>query len=421
MRHHRLVSLGVLAALCACGQAKTGSLPAAAGLKHAAFQVQARSTPAAELQMQLGGRAINHGFQTLYQFANGVTDAAGVQAKMTKVNGLFYGTAHGGGQYGYGAVFTFDPNTNAEQVIYSFTDGADGWGPEALLTSYDGILYGTSASVPEPGFPDGQGNGAVWAMSTSGAIQVLHSFTGSPDGANPEGFVTEVNGMLYGTTFVGGTGRCSYTNSSGCGTVFSVNPQTGEEQVIYSFTGSPDGAGPRAGLINVNGTLYGSTYYGGAGNDGTVFSITPEGNEAVVHSFTGGSDGVNPQSALSLQNGFLFGTTNRGGNQSGGIVYRISPTTKSEKVVASVCCGPEGGVNGSGHMLYLTTSGDGEADSGNVLAVSTSGTQQKLYQFTGGTNGGAPEDALTMYNGRLYGTTRLSGANGAGTIFKIRP
>ena len=36
-----------------------------------------------------------------------------------------------------------------------------------------------------------------------------------------------------------------------------------------------DGAVPRAGLLNVNGTLYGTTAAGGSSKAGTVFSLTP--------------------------------------------------------------------------------------------------------------------------------------------------
>ena len=57
--------------------------------------------------------------------------------------------------------------------------------------------------------------------------------------------------------------------------MFSVDPTIGTENVLHSFGNGTDGWGPYASLINVNGTLYGTTRYGGANGDGTVFSITP--------------------------------------------------------------------------------------------------------------------------------------------------
>jgi len=48
--------------------------------------------------------------------------------------------------------------------------------------------------------------------------------------------------------------------------------------VLYSFKGGKgDGANPHAGLLSVKDTLYGTTYYGGASDVGTVFSLTASG------------------------------------------------------------------------------------------------------------------------------------------------
>jgi uncharacterized repeat protein (TIGR03803 family) len=57
----------------------------------------------------------------------------------------------------------------------------------------------------------------------------------------------------------------------------------------------------------VNGTLYGTTNYGGKYGFGTVFSITTAGSEKVLHSFKGGADGSSPQSRLLDVNGTLYG------------------------------------------------------------------------------------------------------------------
>jgi uncharacterized repeat protein (TIGR03803 family) len=60
------------------------------------------------------------------------------------------------------------------------------------------------------------------------------------------------------------------------------------ERVVYSFNGGSDGAHPSS-LIKVNGTLYGTTIYGGSesceNGCGTVFSVTPAGAEKVVYTF----------------------------------------------------------------------------------------------------------------------------------------
>lgn len=124
----------------------------------------------------------------------------------------------------------------------------------------------------------------------------------------------------------------------GCGTVFSVNPKTGAQTVVYSFLGRTDGKDPNANLIDVNGTLYGTTYNGGGHNSclfgcGTVFSVNPgTGAETVIHSFGRNTDGTKPGAGLIDVKGTLYGTTPSGGKYCTGnyppgcgTVFAIAP------------------------------------------------------------------------------------------------
>ncbi|HEX4079335.1 MAG TPA: choice-of-anchor tandem repeat GloVer-containing protein [Rhizomicrobium sp.] len=124
--------------------------------------------------------------------------------------------------------------------------------------------------------------------------KALYAFCGQQncaDGADPSANLIDVNGTLYGTTYAGGDTGCG---GGGCGTVFSIDLNTGTEKMLYSFCSQAnctDGALPEAGLINVNGTLYGTTYQGGiacSGRDfgcGAVFSLEPNtGAEKVLYS-----------------------------------------------------------------------------------------------------------------------------------------
>jgi hypothetical protein len=110
---------------------------------------------------------------------------------------------------------------------------------------------------------------------------VLYRFKGGSDGSVPSaGLIADQQGALYGTTENGGTGNGGF----GMGTVFKLTPpgkgQTAwTETVLYRFTGGSDGVGPLAGLIaGKQGALYGTTAFGGTGNDGfgfgTVFKLT---------------------------------------------------------------------------------------------------------------------------------------------------
>lgn len=218
----------------------------------------------------------------------GEGDGSDPLAGLLNVKGVLYGTTGDGGSgsycdsYGYyycGTIFSLDPVTGAESVIYSFCSQAycaDGQLPRSNLIKLNGALYGTTQE-------GGAFNtGTAFSINLSkGTEKVLHSFGVSPDGVYPSGLLVDVNGVLYGTTTEGGGGSC------GCGTVFSIDPKTGTESVVYSFcsqVGCADGDEPIGGLLNVNGTLYGVTQYGGNGTCsyvnvpsgcGTVFSITP--------------------------------------------------------------------------------------------------------------------------------------------------
>jgi uncharacterized repeat protein (TIGR03803 family) len=155
-------------------------------------------------------------------------------------------------------------------------------------------------------------SGGSWSFAT------LYNFAGATDGANPyAGLVIGANGILYGTTQNGG--------ASNNGTVFSLTPPSVSggvwtEAVLYSFTGGSGGANPVADLtIGRGGVLFGTTEYGGASNDGTVFSLTPPASNGgqwsliVLHSFTG-PDGANPLAGVVFgSGGALYGTTSNGG------------------------------------------------------------------------------------------------------------
>jgi uncharacterized repeat protein (TIGR03803 family) len=197
------------------------------------------------------------------------------------------------------------------------------------LIDVKGTLYGTTT--------DGgtYHKGTLYSVTLNGTENVLHSFGGSSDGANPLGGLIEVNGTLYGTTVGGGAGEAC--PSSGCGTVYAMTT-SGNESVLYTFAGGSDGLKPQSGLIDVKGTLYGTTRYGGGGECqgqyagcGTVYSISTSGSESVLYSFAGGTDGMYPQATVLEHDGTLYGTTAFGGTPRNkpanccGTVFALTP------------------------------------------------------------------------------------------------
>jgi uncharacterized repeat protein (TIGR03803 family) len=218
----------------------------------------------------------------------------------------------------------------------------------------------------------------------TGKETVLYTFTGGADGGEPvAGLIQDAAGIFYGTASAAGNssgGICGL----GCGVVFKLNPTTGDYTVLYTFTGGADGGTPAAGLIrDADGNLYGTTENAGTSGWGVVFKLDTTGKETVLHSFTGGADGATPRASLILDSaGNLYGTTYQGGAPCG-----------------SFTCGV-------------------------IFKVDATGNETVLHTFTGG-DGGNPEAGLLRdSSGNLYGTssafgTTSTGSPGYGTIFKL--
>lgn len=211
--------------------------------------------------------------------------------------------------------------------MHSFDDnGTDGYDPSSSLIEVKGTLFGVS------NFGGAYGDGTVYAVDPkTGAEAVFYSFSGSPgDGNRPLGRLLDVGNTLYGTTGEGGT--------AGCGTIFELDRVTGTETVLYNFQGSYDydGAGPNGSLIDLNGILYGTAGDGRYGY-GTIYSFDPVSKtEKVVYSFGYGEEGGDsPNSGLVAIHGILYGTTQSGGASNRGLVYSVDPKTGKETMLHS--------------------------------------------------------------------------------------
>lgn len=368
-------------------------------------------------------------YRVLHSFGGG-TDGKDPYANLINVNGTLYGTTAMGGAHchsnssgGCGTVFSISPG-GTEQVLYSFRGGSDGEFPAAALLNVNGVLYGTTV---KGGANCGKGVscGTVYSITMAGKEKVVHRFTGQPDGGFPWGSLIYVQGTLYGTTARGGTYKL--------GTVFSLT-ETGTETVLHSFSGTQnrDGSLPYAGLIDVRGTLYGTTNGGGKSNGGTVFSISTTGEEHVLHSFKVGrrGDGANPYASLIDANGTLTGTTLSGGaTYCCGAIFGVT-TAGKERVLHSFHTtdgtNPYAGLIYLNSRLYGTTTSGGEFGYGTVFSMSKTHNVLVLHNFSaGGTDGTVPNASLLDVNGMLYGTTTGGGAysskGGGGTVFALTP
>jgi uncharacterized repeat protein (TIGR03803 family) len=227
---------------------------------------------------------------------------------------------------------------------------------------------------------------SAWAAATETLLYSFCAQSSCTDGNQPYGsVVADTSGAhLYGTTYYGGTNNA--------GTVYELANSGGTwtQTVLYSFLGSSnsDGSNPFAGLImDASGNLYGTTYTGGASSQGTVFELAKSGStwkETVLHTFDniGGDDGSYPYGKLvSDAAGNLYGTTLQGGKFGGGIVFELKKS-------------------GSKYLYHV------------------------LHSFaTSASNSYYPYDGLVIdkTNGYLYGTTYYGGVIwNAGAVYQMR-
>jgi uncharacterized repeat protein (TIGR03803 family) len=254
------------------------------------------------------------------------------------------------------------------------------------------------------------------------------------DGAIPYCNLVLSNGVLYGTTWEGGT--------NGSGAIFSVHSDGTHFQPLYSFSPlsdgvvgyNSDGGGPYCTLVLSSNYLYGTASTGGTGGGGSIFRINIDGT-GFTNLYNFGTYSGAPRAGLTISGNVLYGTTTTGG-QDYGSVFRIntdgthftnlisfypSPTNRAFSAASGLVL--------SGNMLYGMTDGGGPGIQGSIFAINTNGsgyTNLFFFQGVGGesqpstnTTGGNPQCNLVLVGDMLYGTTQAGGTNGNGVIFGI--
>ena len=175
---------------------------------------------------------------------------------------------------------------------------------------------------------------------------VLYNFSGGSDGSGPQAPLTpDGNGNFYGTTTCGGVGN----GCLGYGTVFELSPSGSgwNETVLYSFSGAGDGYNPASNLVlDSAGNIYGTATYGGAHGGGVAFQLSPSGGnwtETVLYSFCSQAncaDGAYPAGGLIMDSpGNLYGMADGG-------VFALSPANGgwAEQIIYSTPVRQNGGL-----------------------------------------------------------------------------
>src|SRR5262249_36825910 len=206
--------------------------------------------------------------------------------------------------------------TWTQTVIYNFTGGHDGYGPGAAVTiDKNGNVFGMTPVGGDFGL------GVIYQLKPVNGtykFRVIHTFTGGADGSSGSAgrMMFDSKGNIFGVATTGGT--------HGAGVAFELSPTPSGNWVfktLYNFKGQPDAGFPYGGLVmDASGNLYGTTYYDGANDVGSIYQLSPASSggwkERVLHSFAGGSDGNGSVAALGFEGkGKLF-RTNSGGGRS---------------------------------------------------------------------------------------------------------
>jgi uncharacterized repeat protein (TIGR03803 family) len=331
----------------------------------------------------------------LYTFTGGSDGGEPLAGLAIDDQGNLYGTTAVGGTSGNGTVFMLSSASRSwtESVLYSFRGHADGAYPQAAPTLHNGSIYGTTyAGGGNSCLGASQGCGTIYQLvhgSNGWTENVLYRFTNGADGAFPyASLLIDPAGNLYGATTQGGylSGDCA---PYGCGNVFQLKHQSSGWTLnsLHAFTYDTDGSAPIGGLFaGPNNTVYGTTSSGGAGFSGTVFQLAYAKGAwtfTLLYTFTG-PDGASPEGTLVGQGKSLFGTTYGGGTGSGcffgsacGTVFSLksTPSGWKETVLHSFTnngtdgTSPEAGVILGHNALYGTTYAGGSADEGTVFAV----------------------------------------------------
>jgi uncharacterized repeat protein (TIGR03803 family) len=379
------------------------------------------------------------GFTDIFDFAPQIQNGGAASNVAIDQAGNLYGSLAAGGNHSQGLLYKlaqhgqgwlFDP-------LYNFVGGNSGGGPDNVIFSSSGILYGGAATggIQACGNNGSSYCGVVYSSRPGPTIcgtglcgwmeTTLYQFSGNADAWGGTVSALDQAGNLYGISLYGG--------AYGQGAVFQLSPTQGgwTEQVLYSFTGGSDGGSPSSLLVGIDGNLYGTARAGGL-SFGVVFQLVPSGNswtEHVIYTFPALDRAYDPANLIQDSSGNLYGDAQWTiGGVFWTIVYELSPSQGGfqfnmlgNKVEREDCNGnniPRALAFGASGHLYLASGGiDVDCrpqDSGQIFDVTTQ---------TSVVHGGVDifQNLTADANGNLYGASAACGADGGGMVWKLTP
>lgn len=393
-------------------------------------------------------------FSTIFTFQQ----PEGVGGLVVDSFGNLYGTTVQGGKYNAGVIFKLaKPSSGGGykfSVLHDFDGTSGGSAAGDIVLDNSGNLYGTTAKGGSVTSSCATGCGTIFKLTHPASpggdwtFSVVYSFQGYPgDGQSPYFLSLNSQGVLFGTTPLGGAGNV--------GTVYQLTNSglTWTESLLFNLSPQKLPCNPPGTpTFDSSGNVFFATELGGPGNTGCIVELTPPVPPATTWTsttlWTFGSGGrgslpVGPQ--LMNASGELFGVTLYGGLYAQGSFYKLTPSgsswthkllysfgspSKSGYWPINLLPGPKtgtyyGGAIGGG---YCPLNCNGTVyELTQPTSQGGSWTQSVLYTFQGSADGSLPYSLIKDSQGTLYGFTIAGGffgngscrTNGCGTIFKI--
>lgn len=288
-------------------------------------------------------------------------------------------------------------------------------------------------------------------MTPAQTLTVLHNFTGGGDGSEPQtGMSVDRHGVFYGVTQYGGDENCDLGGVPGCGVLFQLK-SAGSGWVLTPLHNFHDGAFPVAPgvpVVGPNGTVYGVTFQGGLYSAGLIYNARPLPtapisditfwNYTPIYQFIGKNDGGAPARHSPLlfdAAGNFYGTTAGGGPENAGVIYQMTPSGNgwTQSVLYAFTGGSDGGVpenivfDGEGNMYGAAHDRGNQgcnSGCGTIFKLTPSGsgwTITTLHTFQQGVDGGWPGPLIRDQAGNLYGLTLSWGPLSGGTVWELSP
>ena len=315
---------------------------------------------------------------------------------------------------------------NGATLLYDNTYTLSAATPTLINFNYldvTSVQFNSFGGTPHPGY-NGSGTEFVMDNVTAYVVPVVpappplslslaYTFSGFDGGRPTSALIQGDDGSLYGTTEYGGT--------NGYGTVFKMTTN-GALTTLFSL--GPFNNGPIGSLVQgSDGKLYGTTEYGGTNNSGTIFSITTDGMFSTLASFDLATTGGSPITPLVQgADGSFYGTTPLGGAHGLGTAFNVTTNGTLTTLISfdsTNGSNPEAAlIQGGDGNFYGTTFLGGTYNAGTIFRMATNGTVTTVVSLDG--FNAYPYGAMTLgTDGNLYGTTEEGGSNNFGTLFCV--